>query len=826
LEGTIFIADEGQDLVVTALTTPPSVESGQAFPVTATVCNQGTQPSPGATLTLRYSADALLTPYDLLAGSASVGPLPVGECFSVSLQPSAPPSGLWRPGAFVSAQGSGELREDNNTFVGAPLAVGHAPDLTVTELRVPETVSRFTQVPVDLTVCNQGTAPSDSTSVELLFSTDTVLGVADVAAGSAALPALPAGECTTFRMKASVHADNGPWYFGAQLVQSGFEPRLDNNGRVVETVVGEGKDLVVSSVSAFMDPWWGVSATVTVCNQGSQPSSGGNVDVFYSDPNLVPSSYPLAAAGLPDLAPGECTTQSMPGEFPPSMDPYMDPFVLGARVSGTCCGPEVREDNDTRMDGHQRFSSYGSDLVITGIQAPVSVLPGEPLTAEVTVCSVFPTYSPMGSDVTLELFLSQDGVLDAGDLPASSTVLSLDQSNHCHTASMSLNAPQGVWTLLGRVTSSYDLDDLYGGNNVTAGKRLAIGNAADLTVTQVSTRAAVLAGSPFAVTTTVCNQGTAASVPVALGFFLSFDEHATQGELSAGTAQVPALTPGNCTEVVGSASAPSASTLPYRRLVALVDPSRSLPELREDNNDMGGDWLGVGSGPELVITTVTGPAAVLPEGPFQVLVTVCNEGSQAVSGVELAVVFSADTTITASDTRVGASTLSVGPGACTTVEVPAVSERFEIRWTLGAIIDPADSVSELIELNNTRAGSSLAVGYQPDFAISHVTAPAQVSSGASFTADVEVCNQGTVWSNSEVTIVFSTDDTFTLDDVVAGSESYFELEPGQCVTVSVPGVAYPGAGTYQLGAIVDGNLNQPEFSKANNTGSGGSVDIL
>ena len=70
---------------------------------------------------------------------------------------------------------------------------------------------------------------------------------------------------------------------------------------------------------------------------------------------------------------------------------------------------------------------------------------------------------------------------------------------------------------------------------------------------------------------------------------------------------------------------------------------------------------------------------------------------------------SADATITAFDTRIGSSTLDVGAKACTTVTVPAVSESAEETWTLGAIIDPADTVQEFLEDNNTRSGGIIDV---------------------------------------------------------------------------------------------------------------------
>jgi len=53
--GNRVVVGAGPDLVVTSIDAPPSAESSVDFPISAPVCNQGTEPSPVASLTLARS---------------------------------------------------------------------------------------------------------------------------------------------------------------------------------------------------------------------------------------------------------------------------------------------------------------------------------------------------------------------------------------------------------------------------------------------------------------------------------------------------------------------------------------------------------------------------------------------------------------------------------------------------------------------------------------------------------------------------------------------------------------------------------------------------
>ncbi|WP_419145184.1 CARDB domain-containing protein [Myxococcus stipitatus] len=56
--------------------------------------------------------------------------------------------------------------------------------------------------------------------------------------------------------------------------------------------------------------------------------------------------------------------------------------------------------------------------------------------------------------------------------------------------------------------------------------------------------------------------------------------------------------------------------------------------------------MGVGSGPDLVVTTVTGPFAVYRDAAFTASIRVCNQGTDPSTQTSVSVYLSMDTDLT------------------------------------------------------------------------------------------------------------------------------------------------------------------------------------
>jgi subtilase family serine protease len=668
------------DLVVTEVTAPASVLGGQHFTATVRVCNQGTESTGwyGQTqVELYLSMDTTLTapnpmgpstpPTDQrMIGSAPVPPLSAGQCVSQVVNVSAypPPDALgdgtaFHLGAIVDPhQSELELREDNNTFIGGLLGVGHRPDLVVTRLSGPASVRGGESFTATVTVCNQGTEPTGwygGPHVELYLSMDTALTSHGSSGpgmpmptdqrmvGSVDLPPLHPGQCAT--RSVSAYAQPPPdatvesaFYLGAIIDAFEQLPELrEDNNTFVGGLLGVGyrPDLVVTQVTgpASVRPGDAFTASVTVCNQGTEPTSGygqPQVELYLSTtsalvfpgPGLPPSAMDqqrlIGGAPLAPLMAGQCATLSVPvsAHVPPAAYDVRA-FHLGAIVDAHRSEMELREDNNVTVAGLVGVG-HQSDLVVTEVSGPASVRRGMPFTASVKVCNQGTEPGSSYGNVQVELYLSTDTTLTP---PGPMAPPPLDQSmvgsllvpplapGQCETLSVQATAnppPEAPWegaVYLGAIVDAYRSEwELREDNNSTAAGLMGVGDRADLVVTQVSAPATVREGDPFTAAVTVCNQGTepvnSYGAPT-LELYISMDTTLTfpvssgpwtpmpTDQRMVGSVQVSPLAPGQCETLNVQAwgyRPPAAQGPGSFFLGALVDAHQSLLELREDNN--------------------------------------------------------------------------------------------------------------------------------------------------------------------------------------------------------------------------------------------------
>ncbi|WP_437581624.1 CARDB domain-containing protein [Sorangium sp. So ce887] len=815
----------GPDLVVSAVSAPPSAFPGGGFNVQVTVCNQGTAPDQAAIVDVRLSPDATIEPSDQLLGSAPVPWLTSGQCEPVTVAVSADvPEGVYHLGAIAHENGwNQELITSNNTRDGGLLGVGHRADLVVSAVSGPPSVVPGGSFDAEVTVCNQGTLPSDGAWLDLLLSSDGAITSADFPLGDGYVPYLSPGQCVSATIAADAYVPAGLYTLGAIVDAPDWALELiETNNASAGRVMGVGNqpDLIVSGVSGppSLFPGGSFDAEVTVCNQGTQPSYGIHVELRLSaDATVTEADFPAGGGPVPYLDPGQCTVVAVPAWVAVPDGAYH----LGAIVDPHDWTPELIETNNAGA-GSLLGIGYGPDLTVSMVSGPPSVLPGSSFDAVVTVCNQGTT----PGDSLVELRLSADATLTATDAHAGSAHTPYLAPGQCAAVTIPASAyvPDGAYHLGAIVDPHGWFQELIETNNATSGDLIGVGSWPDLVVAAVSGPPSLMPGSGFDASVTVCNQGTTPSYGVGVDLRLSSDEAITPSDIHAGNGYVPGLSPGQCTSVAVPASAyvPDGAY----HLGAIVDPGDSLVELIETNNASAGRVMGVGNQPDLIVSAVSGPPSLFPGGSFDAEVTVCNQGTQPSYGIHVELRLSADATVTEADFPAGGGPVPyLDPGQCAAVIFPASATVPDGAYHLGAIVDPHGWVPELLETNNAGAGSLIGVGYGPDLIVSRVSGPPSVLPGSSFDAVVTVCNQGTTPGDSLVELRLSADAALTATDAHAGSAHTPYLAPGQCAAVTIPASAYVPDGAYHLGAIVDPHGWFQELIETNNATSGDLIGV-
>jgi hypothetical protein len=349
-------------------------------------------------------------------------------------------------------------------------------------------------------------------------------------------------------------------------------------------------------------------------------------------------------------------------------------------------------------------------------------------------------------------------------------------------------------------------------------------NKADLVVTALEAPPHVRPGEDIPVRLTVCNQGTSRANASA-GIYLSSDASISLDDTFLRQTMFVELEGGNCTTWEGSVWNPASQGQHF--LGAVADPFSAQEEADEGNNTSSGRPLGVGDGPDFIVSAVTAPLSTRSDMPFTSSVTVCNQGTQRGSGF-FRLYLSRDPELSPWEEVYG-SAMSVGdlePGQCFTGDVQVTAQDgMNSAWYAGARVESWGWSAELLESNNTRLSAPIGVGSLPDFTVSGLMVPRSVNPLELFTTTVTVCNQGTEEGDTDVelSLVSGPDaqNVRLLDGFYLG-----QLQAGACVSRDVTvGLRSDEQGPFHLSARTDRDGQRLELLEDNNTRASESLNI-
>ena len=588
--------------------------------------------------------------------------------------------------------GCSEIDSDNPASLEGSAT---APDLVVDPPTVsdsaPAAGGSFT---LSATVRNQGSGPSDSTTLRYYRSTDSSITSGDTAVGTDYVSRLDASESGDESVRLTAPSTPGTYYYGACVDSVSGESDTGNNcSGVVAVAVGTppAPDLVVDKATVSDSaPAAGASFTLsaTVRNQGSGSSDSTTLRYYRSaDSSISSSDTAVGTDSVSGLSASRTSAEDISLTAPPTSGTY----YYGA------CVDSVSGESDT------------GNNCSTGAAVAVGAALGNPANQR---------YSWEGSTTVL----SWDAVADADyykiyydDFFSSGCRLSSSgSSSFCDELAADVEGTSYTHT-------SPDHDDNYywvtacnigGCSEIDSDNPASLEGSAtapDLVVDPPTVSdSAPAAGGSFTLSATVRNQGSGPSDSTTLRYYRSTDSSITSGDTAVGTDYVSRLDASESGDESVRLTAPSTpGTYYYGACVDAVSD-----ESDTTNNCSTGVAVAVGEAPapDLVVDPPTvSDSAPAAGGSFTLSATVRNQGSGPSASTTLRYYQSADSTISSSDTAVGTDSVSGLSASGTSAEdISLTAPPTSGTYYYGACVDSVSGESDTG--NNCSTGVAVAVG--------------------------------------------------------------------------------------------------------------------
>lgn len=358
---------------------------------------------------------------------------------------------------------------------------------------------------------------------------------------------------------------------------------------------------------------------------------------------------------------------------------------------------------------------------------------------------------------------------------------------------------------------------------------------ADLVVSNFYLYDKVLPGSSIGVNYNVSNQGTTASSPTTVGYYLSTDNVLSASDVLVGEESVGATAAGSNTQVTGGLALPPSTALGTYYLFIVADYLHQEPEIDEGNNYNSAKLNIVAPGVDLAFTY---PAPFLY--PYQgaigdtthVRCWIENRGSISADSVPMGYYLSTDSIFSANDVLLGHELVTgdFGPIILRAGEVSVAGGNVVIppgtlpgKYYVLLVIDYGNRFAETDETNNVAYAALEVVVPNIDLTINPPSTPSITEAvGNPVGILTTLANKGTtVAIHPKVGCYLSRDKVLSADDVFIGLAGHFSLSEiygkstkSDFYSATMPAGTVPG--TYYVLQVAD-YLNQlAETDESNN----------
>ena len=643
---------QNPDLSVVALASPSSIPEGQSVTVAATVINQGDGSAAGTTVRFYRSSDATIDASDMPVGNnQAVSGLAASASSTVSTTDAPPTAGTYYYGACVDAV-SNESNTSNNCSAGVPVIVqpAGAPDLAVTVLVSPSSITEGQSVTLSATVGNQGNAVAAGTTLRFYRSSDATIDSNDLSVGSSQAVSSLAALASSTVSTTDAPAPAGTYYYGACVDAVSDESNASNNcsaGVPVTVRAAGAPDLAVTVSASPSSITAGESVTLsaTVGNQGNAVAAGTTVRFYRSsdatiDTNDLPVGSSQAVSSLAASASSTVSTTDTPAP-------------AGTYYYGACVDAVSDESNATNNCSPAMPVTVqpagAPDLVVTVSVNPVSITAGEAVSLSATVSN---QGNAVAAGTTVRFYRSSDATIDANDRRLDITKVSGLAAGDSSPVLRGVDVPTESYYYGACVDAVSDESNV--SNNCSPGVPVSIRvpGAPDLAVTVSVNPSHITEGQSVELSATVSNQGDGSAAETTVRFYRSPDATIDPNDMRVSRRPVSGLAAGASSMVSTTDTPPTTGTYYYGACVDAVSN-----ESNATNNCSSGVPVivqpqGV---PDLAIVASANPSHIIEGESVALSATVSNIGNEVTAGTTVRYYRSPDATIDSNDLPVGSS---------------------------------------------------------------------------------------------------------------------------------------------------------------------------
>lgn len=597
-----------------------------------------------------------------------------------------------------------------------------------------------------------------------------------------------------------------------------------NNTRVI--VINAPDPELTASFGVFPPgalPGASTTGQLVLTNLGTRTATNVTTNVWLSTDATLDASDVLLGTVTRDLPQGDNTTNVT---LTVPMGQAVSVYTVLVEVDAPDIWSEINEA-DNIIAGPAFATGYEMEPTNVVVTNPGTLAPGMPIDFDIELTN---NGAPYAGPVSVELYLTLDGTIDAGDTLVGTGVLN-PVGNAVEVLSISgtmVAVPVGNYrpgVVLDPMNTVTEGDET---NNEFVGLPAVISGNDFAVLAATSMPAVVELRDPLAITADIVSRGMPYTGTIDIGVFVSPDATFDPGDQAifrdtVSFATAPDVELDRNIVVSSLPGEPQLGPGVYTVFV-VVDPDNTFTEALEDNNVAQAGQVEL-LGADLDVTDLTSDAVAFIGLPYEITVEMENVGVGGARAFHYAYYLSTNDIIRVTDTQIFVSQSStIAAGATATFTDTVTLPTFTSTQTLylGVIVDIYSAVPETSESNNTqRRAEPISIVFPiPDLRAEIVQTATSAAAGEDFSVTRILENVGVAPSQ-----------TFTYDYYLSATP---QVDPRSAIRIGrftssltngtddygIDTMLIPSTvpeGDYYVGIVVDPEDLIDEVDETNNT---------